>query len=63
MAAEDRNGEVTTQGECTDCTKRERSFDALAWGLANGGSSRGQALCLLGRSLLGCALALIPGVG
>ena len=38
--AEDRNGEVSTQGECTDCTERERSFDALARGLANSGISR-----------------------
>jgi hypothetical protein len=40
MAAEDQNGEVTTQGECTDGTERERSFDALARAVANGGISQ-----------------------
>ena len=63
MAAEDRNGEVFTDEECTDCTERERSFDALARGLANGGLSRSQALRLLGGALLGGAVASVPGVG
>jgi hypothetical protein len=63
MAAEDRNGEVSTQGECTDCTTRERSFDAIARGLANGSISRRRALRLLGGALVGGAVASIPGVG
>ena len=61
--AEDRNGEVSTQGECTDCPTRERSFDALARGLANGSISRRRALQMLGGALLGGAVASIPGVG
>ena len=36
VATEARNGEVTTQGECTDCTARESSFDVLAGGVVNG---------------------------
>jgi hypothetical protein len=63
MAAEDRNGEVTTQDECTDCSERERSFDALARGLANGSISRRRALRLLGGALVGGAVASIAGVG
>jgi hypothetical protein len=62
MAAEDRNGEVVTDEECIDCTERERSFDALARGLANGSLSRRKALRLLGATLVGSALASIPGV-
>jgi hypothetical protein len=69
MAAEDRNGEVvSTQGECTDCsttttaTTRERSFDELAKGLADGKLSRRKAVRMLGGALLGGALASIPGV-
>ncbi len=61
--AEDQNGEVSTQGECTDCTTQERSFDALARGVANGSISRRRALRLLGSALLGGAVASIPGVG
>jgi hypothetical protein len=30
MAAEDRNGKVSTQAECTGCSPRESSFDELA---------------------------------
>jgi hypothetical protein len=63
MATEDRNKEVTTQGECTDCPPQERSFDAVARGLANGSITRGRALRLLGGALLGGAVASIPGVG
>ena len=63
MAADDQGREVTTQGECTDCTERERSFDALARGLANGSISRRKALRMLGGALLGGAVASIPGVG
>ena|SRR5215217_2242226 len=63
MAAEDLNREVTTQGECTDCTERERSFDALARGLANGSISRRKALRMLGAALVGGAVASIPGMG
>ena len=62
MAAEDRNGEVFTDEECTDCTERERSFDALTRGLANGSISRRRAIRLLGGALLGGAVASIPGV-
>ena len=63
MAAEDQNGKVTTQGTCTDCTERERSFDALARRVANGSISRRRALGLLGGALLGGAVASIPGMG
>ena len=64
MAAEDRNGEVSTLGGCTDCsdTTRERSFDELAKSLANGKLSRRSILRMLGGVLLGGALASIPGV-
>jgi hypothetical protein len=64
MAAEDRNGEVSTLGECTDCsdTTRERSFDELAKSLAYGKLSRRSILRMLGGVLLGGALASIPGV-
>jgi hypothetical protein len=41
---------------------RERSFDELARGLANGNVSRGKALRLMGGALLGSLLASIPGV-
>ena len=59
MAAEDRNGDVSAQGECT---ARESSFDELAKGLVNGSLSRGQALRLLGSALFGGVMASIPGV-
>jgi hypothetical protein len=64
MAAEDRNGEVSTLGGCTDCsdTTREHSFDELAKSLANGKLSRRSILRMLGGVLLGGALASIPGV-
>jgi hypothetical protein len=65
MASEDHNGEVvSTEGECPDCstTARERSFDELAKGLANGKLSRRGMLGMLGGALLGGALASIPGV-
>lgn len=41
---------------------RERSFDELARGLANGSVSRRQALRLVGSALVGAALASVPGV-
>ncbi len=65
MASEDHNGEVvSTEVECPDCstTARERSFDELAKGLANGKLSRRGMLGMLGGALLGGALASIPGV-
>jgi hypothetical protein len=62
MATEDRNGEVSTQAECTDCSPTESSFDELAKGLADGGLSRRRALRLIGQALLGGVLASIPGV-
>jgi hypothetical protein len=40
---------------------RERSFDELARGLANGSVSRRKALRLMGAALVGGALASIPG--
>jgi hypothetical protein len=42
---------------------RERSFDALARGLASGEVSRGKALRLMGAALVGGALASLGGVG
>jgi hypothetical protein len=41
---------------------RERSFDALATGLASGSISRGRALRLMGAALVGGTLASFPGV-
>ena len=41
---------------------RERSFDELARGLANGSISRAKALRLMGAALVGGALASIPRV-
>jgi hypothetical protein len=41
---------------------RERSFDELARGLANGSISRGRALKLMGAALVGGALASLGGV-
>jgi hypothetical protein len=61
MAAEDRHEEVFTDEECIDCTERERSFDTLTRGLANGSISRRKALRVLGASLVGSVLAAIPG--
>ncbi len=62
MSAEDRNGQVSTDEECTDCTEREHSFDTLTRGLANGSISRRKALRVLGASLVGSVLAAFPGV-
>jgi hypothetical protein len=68
MAVEDHNGEVVSpQEECPDCSTttastRERSFDELAKGLANGKLSRRGMLRMLGGALLGGTLASIPGV-
>jgi hypothetical protein len=63
MAAEGPNGEVgSTQGECPECSARERSFDELARGLAEGKLSRRKALRMLGGVLLGGALASVPGM-
>jgi hypothetical protein len=41
---------------------RERSFDELARGLADGSLTRGKALRLMGAALLGSVLFSIPGV-
>jgi len=49
------------KGEPMSPEARERSFDELARGLANGSISRGKALRLMGAALLGGALAAIPG--
>jgi hypothetical protein len=63
MAAEDRNGEVvSTQGECTDCNSREKSFDELAIGLASGTINRRRALRLMGSAIVGSILASVSGV-
>jgi hypothetical protein len=62
MATEDRNGDVSTQAECTDCSPRGSYFDELAKGLADGSVSRRRALQLIGQALLGGVLASIPGV-
>jgi hypothetical protein len=62
MASEDRNTEDITQAGCTDCTPRERSFDELTRGLADGSLSRRKALRLFGGALVGSVLASIPGV-
>ena len=62
MAAGDRNGEVITQGECTDYNTREHSFDELARGLASETVSRRKVLRLLGGALVGGAVASIPGL-
>ena len=62
MAAEDHNGEVvSSQGECTDCSTTESSFDELAKSLADGKLSRRRVLKMLGGALMGGALASIPG--
>jgi len=61
MSAEDRNGQVSTDEECTDCTEREHSFDTLTRRLADGSISRRKALRVLGASLVGSVLASIPG--
>ena len=60
MSAEDRNGKVSTD---EGCTTRERSFDELTKGLAGAAVSRRGALRLLATTLLGGALASVPGVG
>lgn len=62
MAAEDRNGEVSTQGECTGCSARESSFDELAKGLASGTISRRGVLRLMGSAIVGTVLASVSGV-
>ena len=62
MASEDRNRDDITQAGCTDCTPRERSFDELTRGLADGSLSRRKALRLFGGALVGSVLASIPGV-
>ena len=62
MASEDRNMDDITQAGCTDCTPRERSFDELTRGLADGSLSRRKALRLFGGALVGSVLASIPGV-
>ena len=60
MSAEDRNGKVSSDEECTT---RERSFDELTKGLASAAVTRGGALRLLAGALLGGGLASVPGVG
>ena len=62
MVAEDRNGEVSTQVECTDSSPRERSFDELAKGLASGTISRRRVLRLMGSAIVGTVLASVSGV-
>ena len=62
MAAEDRNGEVSTQAECTGCSPRESSFDELAKGLASGTISRRGVLRLIGSATVGTVLASVSGV-
>src|SRR5918994_2210614 len=63
MSAEDRNGNVSTDEECTGCPPREHSFDRLTKGLATATLSRRGALRLLAGALFGGALASAPGVG
>src|SRR5688572_26678173 len=63
MSAEDRNGEVSTDEKCTDCTTQERSFDELTRGVASATVSRRGALRLLASALFGGVLASVPGVG
>ena len=58
MPTEEQNGEATNR----DDTISERSFDALAKGLAAGSVSRRKALRLMGGAVLGGLLASIPGV-
>ena len=60
MSAADRNGKVSTD---EGCTTRERSFDQLTKGLASANVTRRGALRLLATTLLGGALASVPGVG
>jgi hypothetical protein len=64
MAAEGRNGEVSTQGEYTDPNTNTGgySFDDLAKGLAHGKLTRRKALRMLGATLLGGVLASVPSV-
>jgi hypothetical protein len=63
MSAEDRNGEVSTDEQCTDCTTQERSLDELTRGLASATVSRRGALRLLAGALFGGVLASAPGLG
>jgi hypothetical protein len=59
MSVEENDSrDVSTRQDTTS----ELSFDDLARGLGSGALSRRQAMRLLGGSLLGSALALIPGV-
>lgn len=62
MAAEDRNGEGSTQAECTGCGPRESSFDELAKELASGTISRRGVLRLIGSAIVGTVLASVSGV-
>jgi hypothetical protein len=62
MAAEDRNGKVTTKEACTDCSPRENAFDELARGLAYSTLSRRRALRILSGALFGGMLTSVPGV-
>ncbi len=62
MAAEDRNGEVSTQAECTGCSPRDGSFDELAKELASGTISRRRVLRLIGSAIVGTVLASVSGV-
>jgi hypothetical protein len=62
MAAEkDRNGEISNQGKCPNCSTttaaKEHSFDRLAMGLADVTLSRRKALRMLGGALVGAVLA------
>jgi hypothetical protein len=60
VSVEEQNGGVTPNREVDAAS--DRSFDALAKGLANGSVSRRKALKLMGGALLGGVLASIPGV-
>jgi hypothetical protein len=62
MSAEDRSGKVSTDEECTDVNTSERSFDAIARGVAKGTVSRRKALHFLAVGLVGSALGFGPSV-
>ncbi len=58
MPEDHQHAEATNQENAT----RDRSFDALAKGLADGSLSRSKALKLMGGALLGGVLASVSGV-
>jgi hypothetical protein len=59
MAAQDHNG---GHSPSVNPTKVDHSLDDVARGLASGTISRGKALGWIGGSLLGAALASVPGM-